>query len=198
MADGPLFGDPARVEVEGSVTSVRAWRAAPEGLQRVATDLAEPVNLLPRTELFAGEQAALQAIYGAALSVAAVRDATALEALIGFSSIVHLVDDGGRELACGVGWHGTMPFVIEGEFPRQSDLAGKASWSTALTDEQTRWLRYAERYEHRAILDVRADGTAGDVRVLSNDAAGRRLEHLIDRDGVELERREPAPVDRRA
>jgi hypothetical protein len=122
--------------------------------------------------------------------------------------MVHLLTQDGRELACGIGWHGTTPFLIQGEFSPDdgqtsdgqtshgqtsgaADTADGGIWRDLLTADQAVWLRYAERYEHLVILDIRAEGTNGEVLVLTGDAGGSIAWHLIDGDGVDLWRKAP-------
>jgi hypothetical protein len=198
-ADGAYCGDPARVEVGGAALRVRAFRSTPEGsLEEIDPRLQPPVDRASRDGLFDSEDRTARAAYGETARIMSVRAPSAREELVGFSSMVHLLTQDGRELACGIGWHGTTPILIQGEFSPDdgqtsdaADIAGGGVWRDLLTADQTVWLRYAERYEHLVILDVRAEGMAGEVLVLTGDAGGSIAWHLIDADGVDQWRKTP-------
>ncbi len=198
-AEGECHGNPARVEVTGSALQVRAYKATADGgLREIGPRLDLPIDRPPRTGLLAGEDRAIRTAYGEPTRIVAAREPSALEELVGFSRIVHLLTDNGRELACGIGWHGTTPFIIEGEFSPAESLVSDAiakeraaGWRELLTANQALWLRYAERYEDLVILEVRAEGMTNDVLVLTSDAGGATTWHLIDGDGVELWRKAP-------
>ncbi len=198
-ADGEYYGDPARIEVSGPALQVSAYRAtAGGGLQGICARPELPLDRPTRDILFSGEDRAIRATYGQATRVVAVREPSALEELVGFSSIVHLLTPDGRELACAIGWHGTTPFLIQGEFPPTDGHAAGAAdillggeWQDLLTKDQAVWLRYAERFENLEILEVRAEEMTDDVLVLTGDAGGCIAWHLIDGDGVELWRKTP-------
>jgi hypothetical protein len=178
---------------------VRAFRSTPEGsLEEIDPRLQPPVDRASRDGLFDSEDRTVRAVYGETARIVSVRAPSAREELVGFSNMVHLLTQDGRELACGIGWHGTTPFLIQGEFSPDdgqtsdaADIAGGGVWRDLLTADQTVWLRYAERYEHLVILDVRAEGMAGEVLVLTGDAGGSIAWHLIDADGVDLWRKTP-------
>ncbi len=178
---------------------VRAFRSTPEGsLEEIDPRLQPPVDRASRDGLFDSEDRTVRAAYGETARIVSVRAPSAREELVGFSSMVHLLTQDGRELACGIGWHGTTPFLIQGEFAPDdgqtsdaADIAGGDVWRDLLTADQTVWLRYAERYEHLVILDIRAEGTTGEVLVLTGDTGGSIAWHLIDADGVDLWRKTP-------
>jgi hypothetical protein len=83
---------------------------------------------VPRgAEHFAGEQQALERFFGPAIQVIDARDPTLFEDMAGLASILHLRRTGPRqaaagagdaELACGIGWFGSIPFVLAADFPR--------------------------------------------------------------------------------
>jgi hypothetical protein len=213
-AEGAYCGDPARVEVGGAAFRVRAYRSTPEGrLEEIDPRLQPSVDRSSRDSLFDSEDRTVRDAYGETARIVSVRAPSAREELVGFSSMVHLLTQDGRELACGIGWHGTTPFLIQGEFPPDdgqtsdgqtshgqtpdgqtsgaADTADGGIWRDLLTADQAVWLRYAERYEHLVILDIRAEGTTGEVLVLTGDAGGSIAWHLIDGDGVDLWRKAP-------
>lgn len=204
-ADGAYYGDPARVEVTGPARRVRSFRATDDGtLEPAGPVTGRQAAGAPRGDLLAGEEQAVRAAYGERSRILAVRDPTALEDQVGLSAIIHLAAEDDRELICGLGWHGTTPFFIEGAFPlRDGEALAETSNSSDFgqpefqSADQTVWLRYVERYERLVVLDVRPHGVASDMLVLTGDAAGRIAWHLVDGDGVELWRKMPeqVPVD---
>ena len=60
---------------------------------------------------------------------------------------------------------------------------------TGMTDDQRRWMTYAETYEGRVILDSWRMPENGEAAVLTADADDEVWRHAIDADGVELSRR---------
>jgi hypothetical protein len=117
--DGPYSGDPARVEFAGPAGVVRLYRSHLDGrLTEIApsADMAAPRVRSP--EQFAGEHKELQARFGDSVRILDTREPTLFEDMIGLSSIVHVRTAEGREVGCGVGWHGAMAFVLEANFPR--------------------------------------------------------------------------------
>jgi hypothetical protein len=64
-----------------------------------------------------------------------------------------------------------------------------ASADGAASEDQARWMRYAETYEHLAMLDAWRDGASDDLLVVTGEASGQIWRHHIDRDGVETWRK---------
>ena len=187
-AEGVYFGNPARIEMTGAACQVRGWRVTESGgLKEIRAPAASAADPLPRDTLFAGEVRELRSIYGEGVRVLAARGANALEDFAGFSTIVHLLTQEGRTKACAIGWHGTTTFLIEGEFPSIGERLDPQELSNP---DQATWLRYAQRYEERIVLEVRPNGTSDDILVLTADASGEIAWHLIDANGVELWRKE--------
>ncbi|HVC62617.1 MAG TPA: hypothetical protein VND19_19905 [Acetobacteraceae bacterium] len=248
--DGPLYGDPARVEFTGPARMVRFYRVSRDGR---LTEIAATTDTLPARrrdpEHFAGEQLALRAQFGPDARIVDVREPTLFETMAGFDSILHVRLADGREVGCGVGWHGPVPFVLRADFPRfdiplalsseneaavqalldrdnlvrhetrldelglavvarrRGDqqlflLRANAGTATivpyepathgAASDDQARWMRYAETYEHLAILDAWLDAESDDLLVVTGEANGQIWRHHIDRDGVETWRKPDA------
>jgi hypothetical protein len=245
--DGPLYGQPARIEFTGPARMVRFYRVQRDGrLTEVAgsSDGLPPRHHAP--EQFAGEHKAVRERYGAAARVIDAREPTLFEEMVGLNGIVHVRLPDGRELGCGIGWHGPIPFILEADFPRfsaplalppedeaaieamltQHDLVRhetrldehglvvlarrrgapalfllrakdgvatispyEAGRSAQATEDQARWMRYAETYENLAILDSWRDGNSSDLIVLTGEASGQVWRHHIDSDGVETWRK---------
>lgn len=65
----------------------------------------------------------------------------------------------------------------------------QASADAGASEDQKRWMRYAETYEHLAVLDAWPDGDSDDLQVLTGEASGQTWRHHIDSDGVETWRK---------
>ena len=119
MADGPFCGDPARVEFVGPARAVRQYRAERNGqLEEAAPSPPVPAPGTRGAEQFAGEQQALERRFGPGIQVIDARGPTLFEDMAGLASIVHLRRADRQELACGIGWHGTISFILVADFPR--------------------------------------------------------------------------------
>ena len=245
--DGPLHGDPARVEFTGPARMVRLYRVLRDGR---LTEVAASTDALPMRrrapEHFAGEQRALRERFGAMARIVDVRQPTLFEDMAGLDSIAHVHRPDDRETGCGIGWHGTIPFILEAEFPRfgaplnlapedeaavetllllhglvrhetrldENGLAvlarrrggvelllvrsqhGEASMrpyqpagEAEPSEDQARWMRYAETYEKLVVLDAWHDDSTDDLVVLTGEANGQVWRHHIDHDGVETWRK---------
>ena len=245
--DGPLWGEPARVEFLGPARMARFYRVRRDG--RLAEIAATTETLSARhlpPEHFAAEQAAIRAEFGPAARLIDAREPTLFEAMVGLDSILHVRLADGQEIGCGIGWHGPLPFVLAADFPRfgrplllapeneaavrallvQDDLVrhetrldaiglgviarrrggdalfllrAEAGAATAVpyepkpadigSQDQARWMRYAETFEHLTLLDAWQDGDSSDLLVISGDESGQIWRHHIDADGVETWRR---------
>ncbi|HTZ71986.1 MAG TPA: hypothetical protein VMB71_15115 [Acetobacteraceae bacterium] len=245
--DGPLYGEPARVEFTGPARMVRFYRVRRDG--RLAEVAGSAETTIPRritAEHFAGEEHAVRVHFGPKTRMSDAREPTLFESMIGLDSILHVRLDDGREIGCGVGWHGPVPFVLAADFPRfamplmmapeneaavqdllardnlvrhetrldatglaviarrrgsdslfllrAQDGAATASPYQArpveiASPDHGRWMRYAETYEHLAMLDAWQDGDSGDLLVISGDESGQIWRHHIDADGVETWRK---------
>jgi hypothetical protein len=133
-ATGPFLGDPARVTFVGAVQQVRLYRSSAHGTLREVTPnldgLTPGSTMADRTMLdrqpvppsrvdhLAGEARAVRDLVGGEARILDAREPTVLEALVGLSSIMHLRTPDGVEIDCGLGWHGTTPFVLQADFPR--------------------------------------------------------------------------------
>ena len=140
-ADGPLYGEPARVDFSGPARAVRLYRAHLDGrlAEMAPVSNSTPVCVRPR-EQFAGELGALDRRFGAGIHVLDSREPTASEDMAGLSTVFHLRSADGREVACGLGWHGNLPFVLEADFPRfaatlELTAEQEAAVQAALLDE---------------------------------------------------------------
>ena len=118
-ADGPYCGDPARVEFAGPASAVRLYRSHLDGRLSEITPSADAAPPRVRSpEQFAGEHKALQARFGESVHILDTREPTLFEDMVGLASVTHVRTAEGREVGCGIGWHGDMAFVLEADFPR--------------------------------------------------------------------------------
>ncbi|HUN42913.1 MAG TPA: hypothetical protein VMU81_21685 [Acetobacteraceae bacterium] len=245
--DGPLSGDPARVEFTGAARMARFYRVRRDGrLVEVAGTIETlPARSLP-AEHFAAEQTAIRTEFGPAARTVDAREPTLLESMVGLASILHVRLADGREIGCGIGWHGPMPFVLAADFPRYAMplilapeneaalqalvaedslvrhetrldslglaviarrrggealflLRAEAGTATAVpyepnpadiaSQDQARWMHYAETYEHLTMLDAWQDGDSNDLLAITGDESGQIWRHHIDADGVETWRK---------
>lgn len=125
--DGPLIGAPARVEFIGPARGVRLYQALSDGRLiefndgTANDDPAEPApnpSTQSDPDQWEGEAQALRALFGPAILLIDRRKPLLFEDRVGLSSIVHLRLPDKRIVACGVGWHGGMPFILVANFPR--------------------------------------------------------------------------------
>jgi len=123
-AEGPYYGNVARVEFTGAATRVQRYRAGRDGrLLRLPAE--DQTGVAPPTEAvdadaFAGEDAAVHAYLGDGAVILDRRTPTLFEDLIGLSGIIHARRSDGIEVGCGVGWHGGIPYVLAADFPRDA------------------------------------------------------------------------------
>jgi hypothetical protein len=118
-ATGRLHGSPARVTFAGAADQVRLYRATATGtLHEIIPSLDQRPPPVARRDHFVGEEAAVRGAFGAATQIIDVRGPSLLEELIGLSSILHIRAPSGVEMDCGLGWHGTTPFLLRADFPR--------------------------------------------------------------------------------
>ena len=261
--DGPPHGKAARVEFTGAAQCVRQYQALRDGrlvevpMEQDADAQAVPDD--PDAMGFAGEDAAVHAFLGGDALILDRRSPTLFEDMLGLSGIVHARRADGRVAGCGVGWHGTMAFVLAAAFPRMGarllpppGLAAAVEeavrtrgliahetrldergfcviaqeggnqegggqegggqkertlvalrWDgtgarieayvpgqvTGITEDQRRWISYAETYEARTILDSWHDADGDEIAVLTLDPDGEAWRHIVDSDGIEISRR---------
>lgn len=183
--DGPFYGDPARVEFTGAAQGVRLYRAQRNG--RLVEVAASPEVTPPWPRLatpFAGEMAALRASHGDAVELLDLREPTLFEEMAGLSAVAHLRLPDGRETACGIGWFGTMAFVLEAAFPRFGVRLELAPGDAAAVD---RVLRDNRLVRHDLRLDERG------LSVMARRYGGLELFQIRVEDGATLAPYHPRP-----
>ena len=115
--DGPLAGHPARVRIVGSPPQIRLFDTESASLSSSLTaDGSGATSCFARPVADnADEMIAISAAFGGPAEVIARRIPTTLEAAAGFSDILR-VHAGSGIHACGLGWHGPVPFVLPAGF----------------------------------------------------------------------------------
>ena len=117
--DGPFHGRPARVELLGAADQVRLYEARLDGrLVEIPPSAETTVPGARSLEHFAAAHAALKARWGDGVQLIDAREPTLFEDLVGISSIMHVRAEADRQVGCAVIWHGDIPVVLEGSFPR--------------------------------------------------------------------------------
>jgi hypothetical protein len=177
-ASGPFRGAPARVEFAGPAQHVRTWRVAGQGrlVDQAPVPLAgrEPGELDP--DLAGAADAALRARFGSALTLLDHRKPTLAEDMVGLASVAHLRLPDGRDIACGIGWFGPLPFVLAADFPRlenRTDLPPRQEAMVTAALAAHELVRYELRADDHglAVMARQADGTDLFVIRPSADAA---------------------------
>jgi hypothetical protein len=189
-ADGPYFGDPVRVDFAGAATAVRLYRSHPDGR---LTEIAPTSNSAPprlhSPEQFAGEHKALQARFGPQVQIIDSRGPTLFEDMVGLTTVAHVHTTDGRDIGCGIGWFGDMPFILEAGFPNFAAPLDLSDTDEALVDAALRengLLRGATRRDQIGIavtarrqgsdalhlIRPSADGALIEPLLLSREAAG--------------------------
>ena len=129
-------------------------------------------------EAFAGEDAALRTHFGSNVVVLARRSPNLFEDAIGLSTIVH-VRTGGRVTGCGIGWHGTLAYVLAADFARLDHPLGLPPDQDAAIDTVLKahdLVRHEVRIDRAgaAVLARRRNGA--DLFILRHDGTTVRVE----------------------
>ena len=193
--DGPYFGHPARVEFMGAARAVRLYGTQPGGTQpggdrtgpmppQSLVELPPPEGRFNRpdptalVEAFAGEDAALHTHFGSSVLVLARRPPNLFEDAIGLSTVVH-VRAGDRVTGCGIGWHGTLAFVLVTDFARLDQPIALPPDQDAAIDTVLKahdLVRHEVRIDRAgaAVLARRRNGA--DLFILRHDGTTVRVE----------------------
>jgi hypothetical protein len=175
-ADGPYCGEPARVDFAGAASAVRLYRSHLDGrLTEVAPSADTPPPSVRLPEQFAGEHNALVTRFGDGVRVIDAREPTLFEDMVGLSSIVHVRTADGRDVGCGIGWHGAMAFVLEADFPRfatQLELLPEDAAAINAAIRSNGLVRGETRLDDSGIA-VLARRTGGDALFLLRPQAGQ-------------------------
>lgn len=129
--DGPYHGSPARITFTGPVRDVRFYQAGPDGQLAEIAPTPDPGTRpgLSDADAAAGGpdvSTALAAWFGQPVRVVAGRAPSVIEAMVGIARVLHLEQRRGRELGCGILWHGPIAVALPAAFPR-FDVAPRLS-----------------------------------------------------------------------
>jgi hypothetical protein len=187
--DGPFCGDPVRVDFAGPATAVRLYRNHPDGrLTEItpSTDVAPPRLRSP--DQFAGEHKALQSRFGAHVHIVDSREPTLFEDMVGLSSVAHIRTADGREIGCGIGWFGDMPFVLEADFPRFSaplDLPDEHATTVDAALRDNDMVRGETRLDENGIAITGRKRGSDALYLVRPDLDGARIEpHIPGREAA--------------
>jgi hypothetical protein len=162
--DGPYHGNPARITFSGPARMTHFYQATPDG---TLTEIAPPSDPPPsnppapdpptsgapapaETDTTAAMHRAVRACCGAAARIVETRQPTVLEAMVGIAGVLHVVLANGREVGCGIIWHGPIAVALQADFPR-FDVA------PVLSAQQTAALDALLRAEHLIACETRRD-----------------------------------------
>jgi hypothetical protein len=179
-ASGPFRGNPARVTFCGAGNEVRLYRSTARGaLREAAASLEQPPPPPSRLDHLAGEERAIRAVFGAKAQILDVRAPTVLEDMVGLTAIMHLRSSEGTEIDCGLGWHGTTPFVLRADFPRfgsPTDLSGPAAAAVEATAATHRLTTYEARTDADGPAVVARSTRGGAFHLIRPTADSARVE----------------------
>lgn len=180
VPNGSFYGEPARVSFAGPADQVRLYRVTASGRLREIVPTPEP-RPAPVTGLdhFAGEEAAIRRWFGPSVRIVAVRGPTWLEDLIGVSSVLHIERTDGVTLACGLGWHGSTPFLLRAEFPRfecSPTLPAAERAAVALAAVTAGLTTYETRLDARGPAMVARAMRNGELHLIRPAEGGARVE----------------------
>jgi hypothetical protein len=117
--DGPYHGSPARITFTGPARLARFYQATPEGtLAEVAPTPGNPARPDAETDTAAAMRLAVQACCGDAARILDTREPTVIEAMVGITSVLHVVQANDRAVSCCILWHGPTAVALQADFPR--------------------------------------------------------------------------------
>jgi len=168
--DGPYYGNPARIVFTGPARRARFYRATPEGaLAEVAATPGAAVRPGSETDATAAMRDAVHASCGKMARILDTREPTVIEAMVGITSVLHVMQEDGREVGCGILRHGPNAIALRADFPRfdvkptlsarQSSLLDQLAATEGLVACETR------RDEHGLAIVARRRATADLVLV---------------------------------
>jgi hypothetical protein len=168
--DGPYQGSPARIAFTGPARLARFYQATPEGaLAEVAATPGAAVRPGSETDAAAAMRDAVHASCGKMARILDTREPTVIEAMVGITSVLHVMQEDGREVGCGILRHGPNAIALRADFPRfdvkptlsarQSSLLDQLAATEGLVACETR------RDEHGLAIVARRRATADLVLV---------------------------------
>jgi len=177
---GPFHGEPARVTFTGAAEQIRLYRTTPDNTLVEMQPRLDRRPLPPsRVDHLARDEEAIRNVFGAAVRILDAREPTVLEDLISVSSVVHLRTPDGTEIDCGVGWHGTTPFVLRAEFPRfgaAPDLPAANAAAIAMAAVTAGLTTFETRTDANGPAMVARSAHSGAFHLIRPEAGGARIE----------------------
>jgi len=176
--DGPYDGTPARIVFTGPARRPRFYQATPEGaLAEIAATPGTAARPGSATDAAAAMRDAVQASCGRMARILDAREPTFIEAMVGITSVLHVMQEDGREVGCGILRHGPNAIALRADFPRfdvkptlsarQSSLLEALAAAEGLVACETR------RDEHGLAIVARRRAAADLVLVrFDGEAAG--------------------------
>ena len=185
--DGPLHGHPARVEMLGAADQVRLYEARPDGRLAEVPPSAEMAASRARTPAhFGGAYDAMRAKFGDSVQLVDAREPTLFEDLVGIANVFHVREAADREIGCAIIWHGEIPVILAGTFPRLGappDLpaADAAAIDAAIAAHHL--IRGEARLDEQGLAIVARKPGEAELLLLRPGPDGVRLErHVPSRD----------------
>ena len=181
--DGPYHGSPARIAFSGPARLARFYQATPEG---ALAEVAPTPGTAPRSELetdtAAAMRSAVQACCGEAARILDTREPTVIEAMVGITSVLHVIQANEREAACGIIWHGPVAVALKLELPRfdvePTLSAGQSAALAALTAAEGLLVCETRRDEHGLAVVARRRAN-GDLLLVRFDGEATSLSPYV-------------------
>jgi hypothetical protein len=102
--------------------------------------------------------------------------------MVGLNSVMHLQTSDGVELDCGLGWHGTTPFVLQADFPRFGtvpNLPATDAAAIAMAALTTGLMTFETRADAKGFAVVARSKRNGAFHLIRPDAGGARIEPYV-------------------
>jgi hypothetical protein len=168
--DGPYYGNPARIVFAGAARRARFYQATPEGaLAEVAATPGATPQPGFETDAVAATHDAVQASCGKTARILDTREPTFIEAMVGITSVLHVMQEDGWEVGCGILRHGPTAIALRADFPRfdvkPTLSAHQSSLLEALTAAEGLIACETRRDEHGLAIVARRRATADLVLV---------------------------------
>jgi len=171
--DGPYYGSPARIVFTGPGRFARFYQATPEGaLAEVAPTPGASARPEAETDTAAAMHLAVQACCGDAARILETREPTVIEAMVGITSVLHVVQADEREVACGIIWHGPIAVALQADFPRfdvQPTLSAGQSAALETLAAAEGLVACETRRDERGLLVVARRHASGELALVRFD-----------------------------
>ena len=183
VVDGPYQGSPARIAFTGPVQLARFYQTASDG---ALAEVAPTPGAAPRpdteTETSAAMRRAVQTCCGEVARIVDTREPTVIEAMVGITNVLHVVQSNEREVSCGIIWHGPIAVALQADFPRfdmePTLSAGQSGALDALASAQGLVAGETRRDEHGLSVVARRRAT-GDLVLVRFDGETTALSPYV-------------------